>query len=69
MAALHEAGLDGKITVILEAFFWKWYDANSELIILRTKVAKLFSVTIRVRQLKPLFEKLFGPQPSKLFQL
>lgn len=69
MAVLHEAGIDNKIMVLLEDFFWKWYDANTELVIFRTKIAKLFTVTIRVKQLKPLFERLFGPQPSKLFQL
>ncbi len=39
--------------------FWGWYAENSEDVLVRRKVF-LWSVSIRVRDLRPLFVTLFG---------
>ncbi len=45
----------------LSAVFWEWYRTHSEDVIVKRKVI-FFTVTIRVRDLHPLFESLFGPE-------
>lgn len=45
----------------LSAVFWEWYRTHSEDIIVKRKVL-FFSVTIRVKDLRALFEALFGSE-------
>jgi hypothetical protein len=47
--------------VALAAVFWEWYRKHSEDVIVKRKVI-VFTVTIRVHDLRPLFEALFGPE-------
>ena len=63
MSALQEiSGLAGSGTREWVARnFWEWYDQNLDDRI-SIKVWKL-PVSIRIRQLRPVFERLFGPRP------
>ena len=45
----------------LSAVFWEWYRTHSEDTIVRRKVF-VFTITIRVKDLRVLFESLFGPE-------
>lgn len=69
MSALQElksskAGLQGKIDwVLLGPFFWKWFHEHENDLILKRKIL-IFSVTIKVKDLRVLFEQLFGPEPA-----
>lgn len=67
MSALQELqGISTQIDVrILAPFFWKWYHRHANDMILKRKIL-IFSVTIRVRDLHPLFVQLFGPEPANL---
>lgn len=63
MSALNQfdtAGLAGSKTWIA-ALFWAWYEANLDDKI-TLKIFK-FPIRVKVRQLRPVFEKLFGPAP------
>ncbi len=43
--------------------FWAWYDAHADDVILR-KGFWVFSITVRVRNLHFLFERIFGSHTS-----
>lgn len=47
----------------LGVFFWRWYHEHRRDVIIKRKVI-IFSVTIRVEDLRPLFVSLFGEQPT-----
>lgn len=68
MAALYEPDGDasrqlGPLTLAaIRALAWTWYHEHPDLVVVRRRV--LFHVLrITVRQLRPLFELLFGPEP------
>jgi hypothetical protein len=69
MSALQNAKLLGsgapELTPVqraaLSAVFWEWYRNHSDDVIIKRKIV-LFSVTIRVRDLRALFEVLFGQE-------
>ena len=42
--------------------FWHWYDEHSEDVILKKKIL-LWTVELRVKHLRFLFEKFFGQHP------
>jgi len=42
--------------------FWRFYDEHAEDVILKKRIL-FIKVEVRVRHLKPLFEKLFGKHP------
>ena len=67
MSALSDLkGIGTQVDVrILAPFFWKWYHKHANDMILKRKIV-IFSVTIRVRDLRVLFEQLFGPEPTNL---
>ena len=48
---------------LLNPFFWGWYHDHANDMIVKRKIL-VFSVTIRVRDLHPLFVQLFGPEPA-----
>lgn len=48
---------------VLAPFFWQWYHDHANDMILKRKLI-VFQVTIRVRDLYPLFVQLFGPEPE-----
>lgn len=55
-------GMNGQVDwKLLGPFFWGWFHDHSEDMILKRKIF-FFSVTIRVRDLYPLFVQLFGPE-------
>jgi hypothetical protein len=41
---------------------WKWFDENGEKVVLRKKII-FFSVTVRVRDLRFIFQMIAGPHP------
>lgn len=45
----------------LSAVFWEWFRNHSNDVIVKRNIL-FFSVTIRVKDLTPLFEALFGPE-------
>lgn len=69
MSALQNAQLSGagaaQLTPIqraaLAAVFWEWYRAHSDDVIVKRKIV-VFSVTIRVKDLRGLFVMLFGEE-------
>lgn len=65
MSALQELKVvDTRVDVrILGPFFWGWYRRHLDDMIVKRKVL-IFSITIRVRDLYPLFVQLFGPEPA-----
>ena len=50
---------------IIAPFFWQWYHNHANDLILKRKVL-ILKITIRVRDLHPLFVQLFGPEPQNL---
>lgn len=70
MSALREANLSGAAQLTpmqiaaLNAVFWEWYHRHADDMLLKRKVF-LFSVTIRVHDLRPLFVMLFGEEVVK----
>jgi hypothetical protein len=42
--------------------FWRWYDAHSEDVILKKRIL-FWTVELRVKHLRFLFERLFGQHP------
>ena len=42
--------------------FWKWYESHKEDVILKKRIL-FFKVELKVKHLKFIFEKFFGPQP------
>jgi hypothetical protein len=42
--------------------FWRWYDEHSEDVILKKRIL-LWTVELRVKHLRFLFEKFFGQHP------
>jgi hypothetical protein len=67
MSALSDLkGVSTQVDVrILGPYFWKWYHKHANDLIVKRKIL-IFSVTIRVRDLRVLFEQLFGPEPANL---
>lgn len=67
MSALREANLSGTPQLspaqiaALNMVFWEWYHNHADTVLFKRKVL-LFSVTIRVRDLRPLFVMLFGEE-------
>jgi len=56
--------VDGRIDWrIIAPFFWQWYHDHAGDMILKRKILVL-RITIRVRDLYPLFVQLFGPEPE-----
>lgn len=55
-----EAKVDWRV---IAPFFWQWYHDHADDMIIKRKIV-IFSVTIRVRDLYPLFVQLFGPEPE-----
>ena len=49
---------------IVAMIFWDWYARHAPDVIFSRRVVKLFSVTIRVSDLRPLFVRLFGEPTS-----
>jgi hypothetical protein len=49
---------------LLGPFFWRWFHEHQKDMILKRKFLFL-SVTILVRDLRPLFIQLFGPEPAQ----
>lgn len=45
----------------LKAAFWTWFQAHRENVVLRKRIL-FFTVSLRVKHLKFLFEKFFGPE-------
>ena len=45
----------------LAAIFWDWYRRHLDDVIVKRKIV-IFTVTIRVHDLRPLFEALFGSE-------
>jgi hypothetical protein len=63
LKSLH--AVDNKIDWrILGPFFWQWYHDHADDMIIKRKILFL-RVTIRVRDLYPLFVQLFGPEPAQ----
>ena len=60
-ASMNAAQLTPTQRIALAAVFWEWYRNHADDTIIKRKVF-IFSVTIRVRDLHPLFEALFGPE-------
>jgi hypothetical protein len=44
-------------------FFWRWYFSHRRDVLIKRKIL-VFSVTIRVEDLRHLFVSLFGEQPT-----
>ena len=67
MSALREANLSGTAQLspaqiaALNMIFWEWYHHHADDTIIRRKIL-VFSVTIRVHDLRPLFVMLFGEE-------
>jgi hypothetical protein len=60
------AGVDiSLILSVLGQFFWKWYYNNRGDTIVKRKIL-IFNVTIKVKDLKPLFVSLFGTPPADM---
>lgn len=53
-----------ELSPFIAAFFWKWYEQNKQVILLRTGFW-FIHFTIRVQDLHNLFEDLFGPEPAQ----
>jgi len=51
-----------KIRAILAVFFWQWYIDHQRDVLVKRKLV-FFSVTLKVRDLFPLFVLLFGNNP------
>jgi hypothetical protein len=49
----------------VKRFMWEWFYQNSELTIYKLKVY-FISKTVRVRDIRPVFELLFGPEPGSV---
>lgn len=54
------------IRAALAAGFWSWFLRHQDDVLLEKRVLKLVVIKIRVRDLRSLFETLFGPQPSSV---
>lgn len=67
MSALHDAQKQGANIDIgfLNVFFWNWYAEHREDRIVKLNVF-IFSVTVKVKHLDPLFSMLFGPKDGPL---
>jgi hypothetical protein len=46
---------------LVSAEFWRWYNAHSDQQLTKVKVW-IFSKTVRVKDIRPLFELLFGEE-------
>lgn len=45
------------------AFFWTWYQQHKDDTILKKRIFGLFTVDLKVKDIRPIFVQLFGPQP------
>jgi hypothetical protein len=50
------------VTGGLRDAFWRWYDEHAEDVILKKRFL-VWTIEVRVKHLRPLFEKLFGQHP------
>jgi hypothetical protein len=69
MAALDEMSnpildeLEKDWKLIVGKMFWEWFDSHSHDVILEWKRLLIFDFTLEVKDLKGIFEQLFGPHP------
>lgn len=60
------AGVDtAAILRVLALFFWRWFQNNREDTLVKRRIL-IFSVTIKVKDLRPLFVSLFGEPPIQV---
>lgn len=45
----------------ISALFWGWYEENMDQVVTKVDLF-IFKKTVKVRDIRPIFEMLFGPQ-------
>lgn len=52
----------------LALVFWEWFYKHQNDVLFK-KTVVVFKITIKVKDLKALFEQLFGPQPAQFSEM
>lgn len=52
-----------KIRAEISEEFWAWFSKNEDAQVIKISLLWIFSKRILLRDLQPLFEKIFGPRP------
>jgi len=49
--------------LVRKSWFWEWYKANQNVVVLEVKLIFISVKKFKLRQLRPLFEIFFGERP------